>query len=85
MLHKKQLILRSRLNEKEVELARKTCRALNLLIHTRKKSTYSKNNLLDSINSEFNSICIKNRENANLLNTVIVFDENKQKFKLNWK
>lgn len=85
MLHKKQLILRNRLNKEEIELARKTCRALNLLINTRKKSIYTENNLFNSINSELSNICINNMENAHLLNTVIIFDENKQKFKLNWK
>lgn len=85
MRYKKQLILRNKLNQAEIEFARKSCRALNVLLNAKKYSTNSKNDLLNSINLEFNKICIKNKENANLLNSVIVFDENKLKFKLNWK
>lgn len=85
MRYKKQLILKNKLNQSEIEFARKSCRALNVLLNVKKYSTNSKNDLLNSINSEFNKICIKNKENAHLLNSVIIFDENKLKFKLNWK
>ena len=82
---KKQKILKKTLTPNEVELARKSCRALNMLLDIRKCTITCKSHLFNSINHEFNQICSNNKENANLLNSVIIFDENKFKFKLNWK
>lgn len=85
MSRKKEKILKKSLTSNEVELVRKSCRALNMLLDVRRKNITCKNTLLKSITYDFNNICINNKESAHLLNSVIIFNENKLKFKLNWK
>lgn len=85
MTHKNKKILKNTLTPNEIELARKYCRALNILLDIRKNKITCKSTLFKSIDFEFNQLCKINKENANLLNSVIIFDKNSFKFKLNWK
>lgn len=85
MLHKKQKILKNTLSLHEIEFARKSCRALNKIINIRKQNILYKDSLYKSINREFNNICLKHSDNADLLNSVLLFDEKKGKFRLYWK
>ena len=71
------------LNLNEIENARKFCRALNLIVHTR-KNKQSIIDLKESALDELDKVCYSNKQNS-LLKELLIFDDKKSKFILNWK
>lgn len=72
------------LTVKDIEFIRKTCRALNMIANVRKDKLNS-TLLKESMNEEFLNLCDKDITREGLLEKVLKFDEEKKKYKLNWK
>lgn len=68
----------------DIEFLRKTCRALNIVCSVRKKAIKGAE-LKRSLDLELSNIINDNRDKEELIKQVMEYNEDKEKYTLNWR